>query len=99
MYHYYYKVTFNLQIVSWSFNIDAVYKTLKKYAFRVGLGDVVHPHLMRHQLATELLRNKKQDITLVAEILGHSSLNTTMIYTKTTEEEKANAVEDLFLFD
>lgn len=75
---------------------DAVSKMLKKYARRVGLQDRIHPHLFRHQLATELLRNKKQDIALVAELLGHSSLNTTMIYTRPSADEKAKALEDLF---
>ena len=75
---------------------DAISKLLKKYAQRVGLEEVVHCHLFRHQVATELLRKKKQDIALVAELLGHSNLNTTLIYTKPTAEEKAKAVEGMF---
>jgi site-specific recombinase XerD len=79
---------------------DAVWKLLKKYASRVGLEQRVHPHLLRHQFATELVRRKKNgqpaDLSTAAALLGHKNINTTMVYTKPTPEEMAQAVEGLF---
>ncbi len=79
---------------------DAVWKILKKYARKVGLEQKVHPHLLRHQFATELVRRKKNgplaDLPTVAALLGHKSINTTMVYTKPTLEEMAQAVEGLY---
>lgn len=79
---------------------DAVWKILKKYARKVGLEQKVHPHLLRHQFATELVRRKKHgrpvDLTTLAALMGHKNINTTMTYTKPTPEEMAQAVEGLF---
>lgn len=75
---------------------DALNKILKKYGRRVGIEKKIHPHLLRHQFATELLRNKGADIVLVSEILGHENLNTTMIYTRPTAEEKERALTGLY---
>lgn len=47
----------------------------------------VHPHSFRHLFAIEFLKNNK-DITLLADLLGHSNLDTTKIYLRRTEEEQ-----------
>lgn len=79
---------------------DAVWRVIKKYARRVGLEQKVHPHLLRHQFATELVRRKKNgrpvDLSTAAGLLGHKNINTTLVYTKPTPEELAQAVEGLF---
>jgi len=54
----------------------------------------VHPHQLRHSFATELLSNEV-DIRTVAELMGHESLNTTMIYTKVRSHLKEKAVKTL----
>jgi integrase/recombinase XerC len=74
---------------------STVWRILKKYAERVGLEDAIHPHTMRHQFATRLLREKGIDLTTVKELLGHEDLNTTAIYTQPTRKEKQQAVETL----
>jgi integrase/recombinase XerC len=52
----------------------------------------LHPHLLRHTFATELL-DSSRDIRLVAQALGHSDVRVTMRYTERTDEEVAKAIE------
>jgi integrase/recombinase XerC len=52
----------------------------------------LHPHLLRHTYATELLGDSR-DIRLVAQALGHSDVKVTMRYTERGNEEIAEALE------
>jgi integrase/recombinase XerC len=52
----------------------------------------LHPHLLRHTYAVELLEDSR-DIRLVAQALGHSDVRVTMRYTERTDEEVASALE------
>lgn len=52
----------------------------------------LHPHLLRHTYATELLEDSR-DIRLVAQALGHSDVRVTMRYTERGNEEVAEALE------
>ncbi|WP_158735141.1 tyrosine-type recombinase/integrase [Alteribacillus sp. YIM 98480] len=75
---------------------DGVRKLIDRYRKKAGIKKKVTPHMLRHQLATELIRNKKKDLVMVKDILGHSNINTLYVYSKSTEEEQAEALEDLY---
>jgi integrase/recombinase XerC len=67
----------------------AVYSTVKKYLSLVTTLDKRSPHILRHTFATHLTNNGA-DINAVKELLGHSSLAATQVYTHNTIEKLKN---------
>lgn len=53
---------------------------LDRWCKKLGLAEHVHPHMLRHSFASHLLESS-QDIRAVQELLGHSNISTTQIYT------------------
>ena len=65
---------------------------LKLLAKRYGIPkEVMHPHSFRHFFAIEFLR-RKNDIAMLADLLGHSSIDMTRIYLRKTKEQQKDAV-------
>jgi integrase/recombinase XerC len=57
----------------------------------------VSPHDLRHTFAQGYLKDHPGDLVGLAQLLGHSNINTTAIYTRATTDELATRVEDLGL--
>ena len=63
----------------------SIERLVKKYSMLAGLTLTVSPHTLRHSMATDLLQ-AGADLRSVQEILGHSSITTTQIYTHLTNK-------------
>ena len=65
---------------------------IKEYAIKSGVDKTLSPHTLRHAFATHLLNNGA-DLNSVKELLGHSSLAATQVYTHNSVAELKKVYE------
>jgi integrase/recombinase XerD len=68
------------------------WKILKKLALKAGIHGSLHPHMLRHTFATDLLRSG-MNLRTLQMLLGHADLQTTEIYTHVAPEKLKEVVE------
>ena len=69
-----------------------IYRMVKKYLGAVTTSDKKSPHVLRHSFATHLL-NKGANLNAVKELLGHTSLAATQVYTHNSIEKLKKVFE------
>jgi len=69
-----------------------VYRTVKKYLHLYTSSEKLNPHVLRHTYATHLL-NKGAEINAVKDLLGHSSLAATQVYTHNSMAKLKNVFD------
>lgn len=68
---------------------------LKQFAVRYGINpDVVYPHSFRHRFAKNFLE-RCNDISFLADLMGHDSIETTRIYVRKTSTEQRELIDTL----
>ena len=73
--------------------VRGISQQLKNYANKYGLNPkVVYPHSFRHRFAKNFLE-KYNDISLLADLMGHESIETTRIYLRKTASEQQEIVD------
>lgn len=76
------------------FTSRGVAEALQSLSVKYGIDKkVMHPHSFRHLFAIEFLQ-RNSNLSLLADVMGHSSVSTTAIYTRMTQEQQISAVNN-----
>ncbi len=77
-------------------HVSSVRKLVKKAAGRAKIKlEKVHPHSFRHYFAVRYLESYPEDILILADLLGHASIETTRIYTKLSNMQKEKRLRNV----
>ena len=74
-------------------SVRSIQNLVKKYGYKSGIGISLHPHLLRHTFATQMLSNGA-DLRTVQTLLGHSKVSTTQIYTQVANNDMKRSYFD-----
>ncbi|MGM0411324.1 MAG: tyrosine-type recombinase/integrase [Bacillota bacterium] len=76
-------------------NVRTVQILVKKYAKLAGVKNAskITPHKLRHTFAS-ILYKKTKDLKVLQDLLGHTNISTTQIYTHTDTEQKKDAIDE-----
>lgn len=74
---------------------QSFFKMIRKYATQAGINKTISPHTLRHSFATHLLENGAE-LRAVQEMLGHTNIATTQIYTHISTKRILSAY-DLYM--
>lgn len=73
---------------------STVESALRVFAERYGIPkEVMHPHSFRHFFAIEFLK-RRNDIAMLADLLGHGSVNMTRIYLRQSQEQQKDVLDE-----
>lgn len=76
-------------------SIRGITKGLERLARKHGIDrHLVHPHAFRHLFAKKFLESKN-DLSMLADLLGHESLDTTKIYLRMTSQEQHDIIDQI----
>ena len=90
---------YNLKDTSKGITRENILHLLKKYASYADINpDIISPHVCRHTFAT-LMLYKGCDIYVVSKVMGHNSINTTMIYLTNNKYRNKEIMEKFNIFD
>ena len=72
-----------------------VTQNLQNFAKRYGIDKkVMHPHSFRHFFAIQFLK-REQNLSLLADLMGHSNIATTALYTRLSQEEQVKKLNEI----
>ncbi len=77
-----------------AYSSRSVYEIVKRARKKAGIKKKIHPHTLRHSFATHLVENG-YDVERIQSLLGHSSVETTMIYVHVAQMKRLHVESPL----